>query len=374
MNRMEETFRPGRFDRTLFLLLVVLTGFGLVMVYSTSGILASEKYRDSFHYLASQGLGAAAALLLVLALLSVRRAFYQNMALVNGFFFLTILLLGLCFVMPEHARTNRWVEWGGLRLQPSELAKLSLVLFLAFWLDRKKDKLREVKTVFLLFAAVSLVAFLILLEPDFGTALFVFVLGLAVLFLGGVKFRMLVLVVLPAALVFAFFLTRAEYRKNRLDAVLHPERDPLGKSFNLIQSKMAVGSGGLLGVSMGESVQKLYFLPSAHTDYIFAIVGEELGLLGTLGTLLAFLLLFWRGLVISRRAPNIFTQILAAGITLSVGAQALLNMTIVLGLGPPKGIPLPLLSFGRSSLVTTILTVGILLHISQRRTAEGAAQ
>ena len=374
MNRTEEIFRAGRFDRTLFLLLVVLTGFGLVMVYSTSGILASEKYQDSFHYLASQSLGAGAALLAVLALLSIRRAFYQNMFLVNGFFLLSLLLLALCFVMPEHARTNRWVEWGGLRLQPSELAKLSLVLFLAFWLDRKKDKLREVKTFSLLMAGVSLVAFLILLEPDFGTALFVFVLGLAVLFLGGVKFRMLALVLLPAALVFAVFLGKAEYRKNRVDAVLHPERDPLGKSFHIIQSKMAVGSGGLLGVSMGESVQKLYFLPSAHTDYIFAIIGEELGLLGTLGTLLAFLLLFWRGLVIARRAPNLFTQIAAVGITLSIGAQALLNMTVVLGLGPPKGIPLPLVSFGRSSLVSTILAVGILLHISQRRLVEGAAE
>ena len=374
MNRTEEIFRASRFDRTLFLLLVVLTGFGLVMVYSTSGILASEKYRDSFHYLASQSLGAGAALLTVLALLSIRRAFYQNMFLVNGFFLLSLLLLALCFVMPEHARTNRWVEWGGLRLQPSELAKLSLVLFLAFWLDRKKDRLLEVKAFFLLVAAVGLVAFLILLEPDFGTALFVFILGLAVLFLGGVKFRMLALVFLPAALVFALFLGRADYRKNRVDAVLHPERDPLGKSFHVIQSKMAVGSGGLLGVSMGESVQKLYFLPSAHTDYIFAIIGEELGLLGTLGTLLAFLLLFWRGLVIARRAPNLFTQIAAAGITLSISAQALLNMTVVLGLGPPKGIPLPLVSFGRSSLVSTILAVGILLHISQRRLVEGAAE
>jgi cell division protein FtsW len=374
MSRTEETFRAGRFDRTLFLLLVVLTGFGLVMVYSTSGILASEKYRDSFHYLAGQSLGAGAALLAVLALLSIRRAFYQNMFLVNGFFLLSLLLLALCFVMPEHARTNRWVEWGGLRLQPSELAKLSLVLFLAFWLDRKKDRLGEVKTISLLMAGLSLVAFLILLEPDFGTALFVFVLGLAVLFLGGVKFRTLALVLLPAALVFAVFLGKAEYRKNRVDAVLHPERDPQGKSFHVIQSKMAVGSGGLLGVSMGESVQKLYFLPSAHTDYIFAIIGEELGLLGTLGTLLAFLLLFWRGLIIARRAPNLFTQIAAAGITLSIGAQALLNMTIVLGLGPPKGIPLPLVSFGRSSLVSTILAVGILLHISQRRPVEGAAE
>jgi cell division protein FtsW len=228
--------------------------------------------------------------------------------------------------------------------------------------------------VSLLLAAVSLVAFLILLEPDFGTAVFVFVLGVSVLFLGGVKFRMLARVLLPAALVFTVFLSRAEYRKNRVDAILHPERDPLGKSFHIIQSKMAVGSGGLLGVSMGESVQKLYFLPSAHTDYIFAIIGEELGLLGTLGTLLAFLLLFWRGLVIARRAPNMFTQIAAMGITLSIVAQALLNMTVVLGLGPPKGIPLPLVSFGRSSLVSTILAIGILLHISQRRSTEGAAE
>ncbi|OGD12254.1 MAG: hypothetical protein A2Y86_07080, partial [Candidatus Aminicenantes bacterium RBG_13_62_12] len=350
--------------------LLALTGFGLVMVYSTSGILAMEKHNDSFHYLAGQAVGAVAGFLAMFILLSVRRPFYQDAAFVHGLFVLSVLLLALCFVMPERANTNRWIELGGLSFQPSELAKLSLVLLLAFWLDRRKES-REAKTFVLLMPAVVLVMILILLEPDYGTALFVFVLALAVFFLGGVKLRFFGIILLPAVLVFAVFLVRAEYRLDRLEAILYPDRDPLGKSFQVIQSKIALGSGGVLGVSPGESVQKLYFLPSAHTDFIFAIIGEEMGLLGTLGTLLAFLVLLWRGLRIARRAPNLFSQLAAAGITLGLTAQALLNMTIVLGLGPTKGLPLPFISFGRSSLVCSLLAGGILLHISQRRQAEG---
>jgi len=370
MSRQPEIFLAGRFDRPLFISLLALTGFGLVMVYSTSGVLAAEKYSDSFHYLAGQIVGAVVGFMAVFFLLSVRRSFYQGAAFVHGLFVLSVVLLALCFVMPERAHTNRWLEIGGLRFQPSELAKISLVLLLAFWLERRKER-REVKTFLVLLPAVVLVMILILLEPDYGTALFVFALAMALFFMGGVKFRAFGLIVVPAALVFAAFLVRAEYRLDRLEALLYPDRDPLGKSFQVIQSKLALGSGGVLGVSPGESVQKLYFLPSAHTDFIFAIIGEELGLVGTIGTLLAFLVLLWRGLRIARRAPNLFSQLAAAGITISLVAQALLNMTIVLGLGPTKGLPLPFISFGRSSLVCSLLAGGLLLHISQRRSTEG---
>ncbi|MBN2200204.1 MAG: cell division protein FtsW [Candidatus Aminicenantes bacterium] len=363
-------FLAGRFDRPLFIALLALTGFGLVMVYSTSGVPAAEKFNDSFHYLAGQAVGAAAGLAALFFFISFRRPFYQGAAFVHGLFALSVVLLALCFVMPEHAHTNRWIEFGVLRFQPSELAKISLVLLLAFWLERRKER-RDVKTFLLLLPAVVLVMILILLEPDYGTALFIFFLAMAVFFLGGVKLRAFGLIVVPAALLFAAFLVRAEYRLDRLEALLYPERDPLGKSFQVIQSKMALGSGGVLGVSPGESVQKLYFLPSAHTDFIFAIIGEELGLVGTIGTLLTFLLLLWRGLRIARRAPDLFCQLAAAGITISLTAQALLNMTIVLGLGPTKGLPLPFISFGRSSLVCSLLAGGILLHISERRAAAG---
>jgi cell division protein FtsW len=372
MSRQPEVFLAGRFDRPLFIALLALTGFGLVMVYSTSGILAAEKHHDSFHFLAGQAAGAVVGLTAVFFLLSFRRAFYRGAAFIHGLFALSVTLLALCFIMPERAHTNRWIELGGLSFQPSELAKISLILFLAYWLDRRRER-KEVKTFVLLLPAVVLVMILILLEPDYGTALFVFVLAMAVFFLGGIKLRLFGAVLLPAALVFAVFLIRADYRLDRLEAVLHQDRDPLGKSFQIIQSKMALGSGGVLGVSFGESVQKLYFLPSAHTDFIFAIIGEELGLVGTMGTLLAFLVLLWRGLRIARRAPDLFSQLAAAGITVGLAGQALLNMTIVLGLGPTKGLPLPFISFGRSSLVCSLLAGGILLHISQRRAAEGGS-
>jgi len=169
--------------------------------------------------------------------------------------------------------------------------------------------------------------------------------------------------------LFAFYLLRASYRVDRITAFLSPTLDPQGRGFQVIQSKLAVGSGGLFGVNIGQSSQKLFFLPCAHTDYIYAILGEELGLVGSLTVLLLFLIILWRGLVISWRAPNLFSQMAAAGLTLAIFLQAMLNMTIVLGLGPPTGFPLPLVSYGRSSLICTLFGIGILLHISQRKGA-----
>jgi cell division protein FtsW len=167
--------------------------------------------------------------------------------------------------------------------------------------------------------------------------------------------------------LFAFYLFQASYRIDRVFTFLSPTKDPQGAGFQSIQSKLAVGSGGLFGVSIGESTQKLFFLPCAHTDYIYAILGEEIGFIGAIFTLLLFFVFFWRGLVISQRAPNFFSQIVAAGLTMAIFSQALLNISIVLGLGPPTGIPLPLISFGRSSLICTLFSIGILLNISQRR-------
>jgi cell division protein FtsW len=190
------------------------------------------------------------------------------------------------------------------------------------------------------------------------------------LYLGGVKPRYLAVLGLGAAGLFAVFLFQASYRLERIAGFMEPDKDPLGNSFQVIQSKLAVGSGGLLGLSLGQSTQKLYFLPCAHTDFIYAILGEEFGLLGTLAILLLFLVLLWRGLAISARAPTLAGQLTAAGLTLGIFVQALLNISIVLGLGPAKGVPLPLVSFGRSSLISNLAAIGIILNISQRKRSE----
>jgi cell division protein FtsW len=362
-----EIFRPFGFDKTLFLATLALISIGIIMVFSASAILAIEKYDQPFHFYLNQTTGAIAGIALILFVVSIRKPFYQTPVFVYGLLSLSFFLLVVCLAMPAIGNTNRWIQFLGLSFQPSELAKISLVLFFAFYLDQKRDKLDSFKTLIFPLAVLFIFSFLILKEPDYGTAILVFLICSVLLFVGGVKFKHLLVLGTSAVIIFIFFLFQASYRWERIVAVLYPERDPFRKGFQVIQSKLAFGSGGLLGVSIGESTQKLFFLPCAHTDYIFAIIGEELGLIGTLAILLLFLIFLYRGLGISWKTTNNFNQIAAVGLTMAIVAQALLNITIVLGLGPPTGIPLPLISFGRSSLLCTLLGIGILLNISQRR-------
>lgn len=362
-----EIFRPYGFDKTLFLTTLALIAIGLIMVFSSSAILSYDNYHHHFHFLINQAVGAALGIALILLIIPIRKPFYQNFYFVHGLLLLSLVLLVLCLIIPSPGRTSRWVHFFGLHFQPSELAKISLILFFSFHLDRKKDRLNEYQVLLFPLAVLFLFLLLIIKEPDYGTALMICVICLIMLFIAGVRLKYFLYLGMLSSALFIFYLFQASYRLNRVLAFFSPESDPQGKGFQIIQSKLAVGSGGLFGASIGESIQKLFFLPCAHTDYIYAIVGEELGLIGTSAILFLFFVFFWRGLVISRKAPNFFGQIAAAGLTLAVFSQALLNISIVLGIGPPTGIPLPLISFGRSSLICTLLSIGILLNISQRK-------
>lgn len=359
--------RPYSFDRPLFFAALVLLTLGVVMVFSTSGVYATEKFSQPFYFIIQQGVGAAFGLALIIGLLPLRRPLYENPFVVHGFGLAVIVLLVFCFAMPSINGTNRWVILGGFHLQPSEFAKIALILYLAWSIDRKKEKIRELRHLAAPLAVTSLVTILILREPDFGTGVLVFVLGLVVLFLGGMRLKHFALFTLVAVPVLTVYLLSAPYRIERLVAFFAPQQATVGVTFQVEQSKLAIGAGGLLGTSFGWSTQKLYFLPCAHTDFIFAIVGEEFGLVGTAITLGLFVLVIARGLVISWKAPSLQSQLIAAGMTIYLGLQAFLNMTVVLGLGPCKGVPLPLVSYGRSSLLATLIAVGILLHISQRK-------
>jgi cell division protein FtsW len=362
-----ETFRPGGFDKTLFIIVLLLVAGGIVMVFSSSGVLAGEKYSQPFYFLAQQALGAAVGIGLLVALIRVRSPFFRNPVVVHGLLILAGGLLLLCFLMPSVAGTHRWILLRGIRFQPSELAKISLILFLAFTLEKKKETLHEVRSLVLPVAVIAVFTLLILLEPDYGTGLLVFLNCILILFVSGVSLKHLGLLGAASAVLFGLYLVQAPYRVERILTFLFPNRDPLGAGFQIIQSKLAVGSGGLVGVSIGESTQKLFFLPCAHTDFIYAILGEETGLIGTLVVLALFGLLIWRGIVIFSRAPGLAAQLTVLGLILMIGTQAFLNITIVLGIGPAKGIPLPLMSFGRSSLVMTLASLGIILNISQRK-------
>lgn len=362
-----EIFRPFGFDKPLFFATLILILIGLIMVFSSSGVMASDKYDQPFYFFIHQIIGAGLGLILVMSIAWIRKPFYQNANIIFFLLLLTLFLLSLSLVMPAMGNTNRWVQFIGMRFQPSELAKISMILFFAYYLDKKKDKIDDPRTLVFPLAILVLFLLLIIKEPDYGTAMLLFLIAAIMLFLGGVKLKYFLALGILFIGFFAFYLFQASYRLDRVRAILSPTHDPQGASFQIIQSKLAVGSGGLFGVNIGQSSQKLFFLPCAHTDYIYAIVGEELGLLGTMVILLLFLVILWRGLLISWRAPNLFSQMVAAGLTLAIFLQAMLNISIVLGLVPPTGFPLPLISYGRSSLISTLLSIGILLHISQRK-------
>jgi len=363
----KELFKPFRFDKPLFAVLLLLIVIGLIMVFSSSAVLAAENQQSSFYYILHQSIGAGLGLVILLVILTIRKPFYQDPIFVYGLLFLSVVLLMLCLVMPTIENTNRWISFSGLRFQPSELSKLSFILFFALYFSRKQDRIEEWTVLLFPLSILGISLLLILKEPDFGTALLIFLICVVMLYIGGIRLSNLLVLGAGSASVFTLYLFQASYRIDRILAFLSPEKDPKGIGFQAIQSKVAVGSGGLFGVSLGESTQKLFFLPCAHTDYIYAIIGEELGLIGTLTLLFLYAVLLWRGLLISRRAPNLFCQMTAAGLTLALFFQALINISVVLGLGPATGLPLPLISYGRSSLLTTIIGIGILLHISQRK-------
>lgn len=364
-----EIFKPWGFDKSIAGITLALLVVGFIMVLSSSAVLAEQKYHQPLYFFIQQLIGAAAGIVLVLFLLSVRRPFYQDPLIIYGLLLISLVLLAACFVMPTIARTNRWVVIAGMRFQPSELAKISLILFLAYELDKRKGRLDDWRALVVPVSTAGIFILLILKEPDFGTAFLLAAISGLMLYLGGVRFRHLAILTLAAASLFALTLVSANYRLDRVVSFISPEKDPLGKSFQPIQSKMAVGAGGLLGVSLGESTQKLYFLPNAHTDFIFAILGEEFGLVGTLSILILFVLFLWRGVRLSERAPTSGAQLAVSGLTFVICTQAMLNVAIVLGLGPAKGIPLPFISFGRSSLICSLAAVGIILNISQRKGA-----
>jgi cell division protein FtsW len=362
-----EIFRRFGFDKILFLVVLILITTGVIMVFDSSSALATDKYHRPFYFLFNQFGGAAGGFIILLGLVSFRRPFYENRIIVYGLLGLTYILLALCLAMPEVAHTHRWINMFGIRFQPSELAKLSLIIFLAHVAAKAKDRINEPKVFGPAAAALFGAVLLILLEPDFGTAALTLLMGIIVLHIGGVRMRNFAWLGLAAVPTFFLFLIVAQYRIDRIVEFFARTKDLQKASFQVAQSKLAVGAGGILGQSFGEGTQKLFFLPCPHTDFIFAVIAEELGLVGALAVLAAFFVIVWRGLAISMKATTFSAQLIAAGISFLLGIQTLINVTVVLGLSPAKGVPLPLISFGRSSLICSLLAVAVLLHISSRK-------
>jgi cell division protein FtsW len=283
-------------------------------------------------------------------------------------------LLLAVFFEPRINGTQRWLSFRLFSLQPSELAKLSVIVFTAAILERRMHRIADLAYAVAPIAIVTFgLAGLVLLEPDFGTAVSIVLIAIAMLYASGLRYRHLLtafFAITPAAI--ALVVLKA-YRFKRVLAFLDPEGTKLGDGFQLYQSLIALGSGGMIGRGLGGSMQKLFYLPEAHTDFIFSIIGEELGLIGTTVILGAFALLAWRGLRVALLAPDRFGSLLAVGITMMIAVQAMLNITVVTGLAPTKGLPLPFVSNGGSSLLINMVAMGVLLNISQQASSTVAA-
>ena len=361
-------------DKILFAALVALSLFGCVMIYSASAISLAETSGNPYRYLIKQiaalAIGGAAAFV-------VYRTDYRLFArawVAYGVYGGAVLLCVAALFHPPINAARRWIPVGPLMLQPSEILKIGLVLLLAYQIARKGQVSGDPERAVLPTAVFTgIAAGVVLLEPDLGTAACYLLLGGVLLWLSGVRARFFLIALGALVPLLAGLALSASYRRARLFSFLHPEADPLGAGFQAIQSLIAVGTGGLTGNGLGWGRQKLFFLPYPHTDFIFAIVGEELGFVGAAGVVLCFAIVGWRGLRAARRAPEPFAAYLAAGATAIIVVQAAINISVVLALVPTKGIPLPFVSYGGSSLVAFWIAGGLLLNVSQHEVerAEG---
>jgi len=353
-------------DTTLFAVTAALVGFGLVAVWSASSVLAQELHGNPYHYLARQVLWAVLGMGAMVAAMRMDYRKLRQPAVVYSLVGGSTLLLILVLFLPPVNDVHRWVRLGVLSFQPAEPAKLAVILFLAYHLERRGDRVNEFLTsLFPVLLLLGWFAFLIFIQPDLGTAATLVVIGCAMLFLAGVRARYFLGlgIFLPPLLYQAVM--SAEYRRVRLFAFLNPWADARGSGYHIIQSYIAVATGGVTGAGLMEGRQKLFYLPYPFSDFIYAVIGEELGLLGATAVVAAFVLFLWRGIRAAWRAPDSFGTYLAAGLTLAIVLQAFINLSVVLGLLPTKGIPLPFISAGGSSLLFTLVAVGLVLNVSQ---------
>lgn len=352
------------FDKVLFTTILILVAIGLTAVFSASAAFARDQSHRFNFYLVKQGLAALLGLVVMWVAMHID---YRHLvrprvlyALVGG---VLVLLVAVLFA-PELNNTRRWLFLGGVSVQPSELAKLAVVAFVAYQIQSKEGQ--ETRDLILPCGLLlGLVAALILLQPDLGTMVLICGTTILMLFLAGVEWRYFLAGMVALLPALWFLVYSVPYRRQRLMSFLDPDLEPLRSGYQARQSLIAIGSGGLLGRGLGESLQKLYFLPHPHSDFVFSIVGEELGLVGGVGVLGLFCIFSWRGLRTGWRAPDVFGRYLAWGLTGVLVLQALIHISVALALMPTKGIPLPFISYGGSSLVVSLAACGVLLNISQ---------
>jgi len=344
---------------------VVLAVFGCIMVYSSSAIIAYELNKNSLYFFIKQIISGVLGLLVMWGAMNIDYKRYQKGAFVYSFLILSyLMLISVLFTSPINY-VHRWFRWGALSFQPSELTKIAIILFLAYQIEKKGETINQAASVWFIVLLVVTPAALIAIQPDLGTATIMIILASAMLLVAGLKWRYFFYIWSSCFAALSVLIIKLKYPMERILVFLNPWSDPRGIGFQPIQSMIAVGSGGIMGVGLGQSKQKLFFLPKAHTDFIFSVICEELGLIGGIILLLAFAAILWRGMRIALRSPDAFGSFLAVGLTIMIVLQSLINISIALNLLPTKGIPLPFISSGGTSLITNFLAGGILLNISR---------
>ena len=361
-------------DRWLFGVTLALCLLGTVMIFSASAVTAQQMYGHSYVFVLRQVVWLLVGLAGMFGLMKLDYHRLREPAVVyTALCVVAVLLVGTFFLDKSHA-THRWIKVGPVNLQPSEMTKLVVILYLAWFLDMKRravtrmefNKEDLLKTILPAVAPLLVCIGLIVMQPDLGTSVDILLIMTAILFVAGLSWKWLAVGAAAALPVLIALIAFVSYRSARITAFLHPDSDLQGAGFQLMQSLIAVGSGGFNGVGLMESKQKLFYLPEAHTDFIYAVICEELGFLGAVFVITLFAVYGWRGMRAAFNAPDRFGSMLALGVTAMVIFQSLINFAVVLGMVPTKGIPLPFVSYGGSSLLVMLLATGVLLNISQQ--------
>jgi cell division protein FtsW len=365
-------YKPSS-DKILFFTAGLLTIFGLVMVYSASSVVASSQHGMSSYFFVRQLLHACLGFLLLVYLMNVDYHKWQKPKAIGLILFFCTLALAFVLTQGEVNGSHRWLRYGGfVSFQPSEIAKLAVLVFVAAFLHKYESEINQpIRRLLPLGAVVGLIAGLIVAEPDFGQAVCICLITAILLYVAGLSWKYFAGAALFSVPAFYFFVMQEPYRWDRIKSFLDPYHDPLGSGWQITQSLTAVGSGGFSGLGLGAGKQKLFFLPEASSDFIFAVIGEELGLIATSLVALAFLVFFYRGIRIVLRSPDRFGFYFGLGLTLMVALQGFINISMVLAMMPTKGIALPFISQGGSSLLLNLLATGVLLNLSHHnKTAE----
>ncbi len=365
-NKPKEKIRLGDVDYGILYTLFILLAVGIVMVYSASSFYAMFHNNDSMYYLKRQSLFTVIGLIAMAFM--IKFDYHRLRSLTTKLLIITIPLLFAVFFFPAVNGAKRWIQIGALSFQPSELAKYVVVLFLAMSIDLKGDGIKEFwKGIVPYLGVAGIFAAMVLAEKNLSIAAIIMIVTFILLFVAGGRIKHLFGIVFPALLTLAlFFIFSSDYRRARMLNFTNPWKDAAGDGYQLIQSFYALGSGGITGLGLGQSRQKILYMPEPHNDFIFAIIGEELGLIGCLFVIALFVIFIWRGIKVAIKAKDTYGKLLATGITSIIAVQAIINIAVVTGSMPVTGVPMPFISCGGTSLVINLTAMGILLNISRQ--------